>query len=207
MRFCYCYFCLLKIAGIFSDEFFHFTLSCYTYIPGIDMILAFDTYYYYDKAKTVCLAFKDWQTDSAFDIYAEVKTGIEQYIPGEFYKRELPCIISVLKNFDLKDVECIIVDGYVYLDDNLRPGLGAHLYEALDKRVPVIGVAKTNFATLNTNKSCLLRGKSVRPLFITSAGVDLNKATMLIKNMTGENRIPTLLKKLDAFTKELTTIN
>ncbi len=44
--------------------------------------------------------------------------------------------------------------------------------------------------------------KSIKPLFITSIGIDLEEATKLIKNMNGQNRIPTLLKKLDTLTKE-----
>lgn len=168
------------------------------------MILAFDTYYNHHTAKTVCLSFKDWQTDSDFKAYSAITTGVEQYLPGQFYKRELPCILSLLHHFDVADIEYIIVDGYVYLDDSFKPGLGAHLYDALHKQVPIIGVAKTNFATIDINKNCLLRGKSAKPLFITATGVDLAKATMLIKSMAGENRIPTLLKKLDTLTKEYT---
>ena len=51
------------------------------------MILAFDTYYYTDKAKTVCLSFKDWTDDTYYRVYSEVHHGIEEYEPGEFYKR------------------------------------------------------------------------------------------------------------------------
>jgi endonuclease V-like protein UPF0215 family len=42
----------------------------------------------------------------------------------------------------------------------------------------------------------------MRPLYITSIGIDLDYATELIKNMKGNNRIPTLLKTLDTLTKE-----
>ena len=39
----------------------------------------------------------------------------------------------------------MIIDGYVWLDAHHRPGLGAILHEALTRRVPVVGVAKTMF--------------------------------------------------------------
>lgn len=166
------------------------------------MILAFDSYYFDNKAKTVCISFDDWTTDKNFKVYSEIIENNEEYKSGEFYKRELPCILSLLEKIEIKDVDTIIVDGYVYLDDNNKPGLGGYLYTQLNAQIPVIGVAKTNFASLDKNKQQLLRGKSKKPLYITSIGLGLDKATKLIENMNGPNRIPTLLKTLDALTKE-----
>lgn len=168
------------------------------------MILAFDTYYFADKAKTVCLVFGHWGDTENFEIHTEILGNIAAYTPGEFYKRELPCILSLLKTIDRNDIETIIIDGFVYLDDDLKPGLGGHLYKELQGKVPVIGVAKTNFATIEKNKRTLLRGKSDRPLFITSIGIDVDKATELIKNMSGPYRVPSLLKTLDTLTKQIT---
>lgn len=166
------------------------------------MILAFDTYYFENKAKTVCLEFNKWDESKNFKIYQEIIGNIQEYTSGEFYKRELPCILSLLDKIEIKNVEIIIIDGFVYLNDEFKFGLGAYLYEKLNKEIPVIGVAKTNFATIEENKITLLRGKSNKPLFITSIGIDLNKAYEKIKRMHGEYRIPTLLKELDKITKE-----
>ena len=80
--------------------------------------------------------------------------------------------------------------------------MGGHLHQHLKSRIPIIGVAKTNFASLENSKRHLLRGKSLSPLYITSIGIDLDEATELIKYMSGPNRIPTLLKTLDTLTKE-----
>ena len=170
----------------------HFTLL---------MILAFDTYYYDDKAKTVCLAFEQWTDDKATAIYTEILDHIAEYVPGEFYKRELPCILSLLKTIDCSLVETIIVDGFVYLDDDNKLGLGGHLYHALDAKIPVIGVAKTNFATIVNNKRPVERGISKSPLYITAIGTDLNQAAEHIATMHGEFRLPTLLKEMDRLTK------
>jgi exodeoxyribonuclease-5/deoxyribonuclease V len=166
------------------------------------MILAFDTYYYNDLAKTVCISFDNWNNEEKFQIYNEIIESIEEYQSGEFYKRELPCILSLLDKIETQNITTIIIDGFVYLDDNQRLGLGGHLYQQLQGKIPIIGVAKTNFATLEKNKRQLLRGKSIKPLYITSIGIDLDYATELIKNMKGNNRIPTLLKTLDTLTKE-----
>lgn len=166
------------------------------------MILAFDTYYYDNKAKTVCLEFEKWSENKNFKIYTEIIDNVEEYIPGEFYKRELPCIISLLNKCDLKNIEVIIVDGFVYLDDENKFGLGGYLYEKLNKKIPIIGVAKTNFATIEKHKKPLFRGESKKPLFITAIGIELDDAVQKIESMNGEYRIPTLLKELDRLTKE-----
>ncbi len=166
------------------------------------MILAFDTYYFDNKAKTVCLSFEDWTASEDFKVYSEILEEIEDYTSGEFYKRELPCILSLLKTIDNSEIEAIIVDGFVFLDDDNKLGLGGYLYQKLDSKIPIIGVAKNNFATIEKQKRVLLRGESAKPLFITSIGIDLDLATSYIQSMAGVFRIPTLLKQLDTLTKE-----
>lgn len=167
------------------------------------MILAFDTYYFDNRAKTVCLSFDDWDATHPAAFYTEIHEGIAEYVPGQFYKRELPCILSLLQQVSLVDVEAIIVDGYVYLDDEQKPGLGYYLHEALQHNIPVIGVAKSNFTTLNKFKLPLLRGDSANPLFITSVGTELQIAADNIAAMAGPYRIPALLKMLDMETKSI----
>lgn len=166
------------------------------------MILAFDTAYSGNRARTVCVVFQDWTDWAPANVHSENIEGIADYEPGQFYKRELPCILSLLKTIALDDVEAIIVDGFVVLDDTGLPGLGAHLHAALDGRVPVIGVAKTNFATIHAAKMEVLRGDSARPLYITATGMDLALAADHIRSMHGAHRLPDLLKALDQLTKE-----
>jgi deoxyribonuclease V len=166
------------------------------------MILAFDTYYFDQKAKTICLEFAEWNEDKNFKIHSEIIDNVEEYIPGEFYKRELPCILSLLKQIDLSTIDVIVVDGFVYLNDENKYGLGAYLYEKLNGEIPIIGVAKTNFASIEKNKKALYRGDSKKPLYITSIGIDLDEAYKKVESMAGEFRFPTLLKELDRLTKE-----
>lgn len=124
------------------------------------------------------------------------------YIPGEFYKRELPCILKVIEKVNLAELEAIIIDGYVFIDNEKKFGLGGYLWESLNKKLPVIGVAKTSYMGNKDTIVELLRGESKNPLYISSIGIELNKAVELIKSMHGEYRIPTLLKELDKLTKQ-----
>ncbi|WEK70576.1 MAG: endonuclease V [Candidatus Chryseobacterium colombiense] len=169
------------------------------------MNLVFDTYYFdKDKANTICLAFENWESPFPDRKFSEIKEGVEEYVPGQFYRRELPCILSLLEKIkpQIDKISCIIIDGFVYLDDDMSPGLGKHLYDALNSEIPVIGVAKTNFATVEKYKLALKRGSSETPLYISSVGIDMNKAHDLIRKMHGEHRMPTLLKKVDILTRQ-----
>jgi deoxyribonuclease V len=166
------------------------------------MILAVDTYYTDDRAHTVAVLFEAWTDARPTEVISAWREGIAAYEPGQFYKRELPCILDLLRQVDLSPLEAIVIDGFVVLDDAGSPGLGAHLYEALEKRVPVIGVAKTNFATIHAAKIEVLRGDSVRPLYITATGMDLALAADHIRAMHGAYPLPDLLKALDQLTKE-----
>jgi len=171
------------------------------------MIYAFDTFYYPDYAKTVCIAFEQWDSETESFIYSENTEIRSDYESGAFYKRELPCILSLLKKIDLKDGDLIIVDGYVTLDNNGKIGLGDYLYEALHKKYPVIGIAKNEFASEDNMRKTIFRGESKTPLFLTAKGIDADKTKINVENMHGAYRIPTLLKKLDQLTREKDELN
>ncbi len=166
------------------------------------MILAFDTYYFEDKAKTICLAFNKWTDSDPIKIYEEIITGVAKYEPGSFYKRELPCILSLLEKISLDKIDLIIVDSYVILDDKGKLGLGGHLFNELNNQIPIIGVAKSGYKEIKNNVRELLRGESKKPLYISAMGIELNLAFEYIKSMHGNYRIPTLLQIMDSKTKE-----
>ncbi|HTJ32378.1 MAG TPA: endonuclease V [Dactylosporangium sp.] len=121
---------------------------------------------------------------------------VAPYEPGSFYKRELPAIRAVLAA--TAPVELLIVDGYVDLDPGGRPGLGAHVHEALG--LPVIGVAKTSFHTA-THAVEVVRGEAVKPLFVTAAGLPLATAAEWVRAMRGEYRLPDALRRVDALAR------
>lgn len=121
---------------------------------------------------------------------------ITAYRPGRFFERELPAIRAVLAtetNLDL-----VVVDGYVDLDPDGRPGLGAHLHGELS--LPVIGVAKTSFRSA-THAIPILRGQATRPLYITAAGIAPDRAAALVAGMAGPYRIPDALRRVDALSR------
>lgn len=165
------------------------------------MLAAFDTYYTDAQAKTVCVLFEHWPDAAPTQVLVDVLDDVPAYEPGAFYKRELPCILRLLKQVEIATLQAIVIDGFVILDDAGKPGLGGHLYEQLNGRVPVIGVAKTNFATNTVNKQEVLRGESLRPLYITALGISLQQAAEHIHTMHGEHRMPTLLRHLDTLTR------
>ena len=165
------------------------------------MILAVDVHYERNHAVTGGALFRRW--DDAFpdiEIVSELDE-INQYEPGEFYKRELPCILKLLKDHSLNP-EYIIIDGYVYLDGHSSPGLGKYLFDALEGNIPVIGVAKSHYKNIPQDYG-LLRGKSKKPLFITAVGTSLSQAKRFLLKMHGENRIPTLLKHVDTLCRDI----
>ncbi len=166
------------------------------------MILAFDTHYFDDKAKTVAIQFENWTDEVPHQVYSEILSDIQPYESGEFYKRELPCIVSLLKQVDLTFIDIIVVDGFVVLDDKGALGLGGYLYDALDQKIPVIGVAKNNFAKIDALKIPIQRGDSKKPLYITAKGISLQQAASYIQDMHGEFRFPTLLKEVDRLGRE-----
>lgn len=165
------------------------------------MIYAFDTYYFDDKARTACVAFHDWADAEPAGIYVRFRNDVEVYESGEFFRRELPCILDVLAEIDLQDGDVIVVDGYVTLNDEGKLGLGGYLYRELGGRIAVIGVAKTLFNQPNSKRMALERGGSKKPLYITAEGMDLQEAYDNICGMHGEYRMPTLLKKMDQLSR------
>jgi len=165
------------------------------------MKLVIDVGYHGQVATAAGVLFENWRDAKPAQ---ELRIPIEDvapYEPGLFYKRELPCIMKLLESVN-DELDAIVVDGFVWLSndaENPKPGLGAYLYEKLDKKVDVIGVAKTQF--VGSGAAQLLRGKSKRPLFVSAAGIDLVEAIHLVNSMHGPNRIPTLLKRVDQLSR------
>ena len=152
-----------------------------------------------ENAVVACIGCKKWSDNTPSYLKKDFIEPILPYESGSFYKRELPCLLTALQNLD--NIEYIVVDGYVWLDEPTHWGLGMYLYEALEKRVPIIGVAKNRFG--NTPKECeLLRGESLKPLYITSVDISLDKAKEFIAQMSGKYRFPTLLKEVDTLCRQ-----
>ena len=165
------------------------------------MFLALDVAYTATHGRAIALAFATWDAAAPLATYSATTSPIAAYEPGDFYRRELPCLLAVLEEVDLTAVRCLLVDGYVTLGPEQRPGLGQHLYKAFGCQVPVVGVAKTRFAGVAPQVAPVLRGHSRNPLYVTSAGLPLAEAAAGVAAMHGQHRLPTLLKRLDDLTK------
>jgi deoxyribonuclease V len=159
------------------------------------MIAAVDVCYSDTGATAGGVLFTHWTSEQPALELREFIEQVEPYEPGSFYKRELPCLLKLLEPVK-GQVETIIVDGYVWLGPENRPGLGARLYETLGEQTPVIGVAKSIFGGA-TNAEAVLRGRSKRQLYVTAAGMDPVIVAKNIQVMHGPHRIPTLLKRVD----------
>jgi deoxyribonuclease V len=164
------------------------------------VIAALDVSYGARVAAAACVLFDRWEDAAPKDTRVALLTEVAPYEPGAFYRRELPCLRAVLAQVGAP-LSAIVVDGYVFLSADGRPGLGAHLFEALDRSTPVVGVAKTSF-TGAAFAEPVLRGESARPLYVTAAGIDAVVAAGLIRAMHGPHRLPTLLQRVDRLSRD-----
>jgi deoxyribonuclease V len=121
---------------------------------------------------------------------------VAAYVPGRFFQRELPPLRAVFDG--VTGIELLIIDGYVDLAPEGKPGLGARVHAVLG--VAVVGVAKTPFATA-THALPVLRGQATRPLYVTAAGMPAAEAAELVRGMSGEFRIPDALREVDALAR------
>ena len=164
------------------------------------MIAVVDVDYRDACAIAACVLVNDW-TDAEPELeIVESIAHVEDYVPGQFYKRELPCLLAVLaKSPHL--IETIVIDGYVWLGPD-KPGLGAHLFDALGRSMKVVGVAKTKFLSAADVAIDVLRGGSKSPLAVSAAGFDLTGAGNHVRSMHGEFRIPSLIKRVDRLCRD-----
>ncbi|MCU0655959.1 MAG: endonuclease V [Polyangiaceae bacterium] len=162
------------------------------------MLLCLDVDYRDRGAVAAGVLFEGWSSVVASRELIAPLPEVNPYVPGSFYLRELPCLLAVLALLEphlSSALEALLIDGYVWLDGAGRKGLGAHLFEHLQGRLPVIGVAKTSFA--GSAALPLVRGHSKRPLWITSAGLDPEVAARHVATMHGPHRIPLMLQRVD----------
>lgn len=172
--------------------------------------LAIDIYYEEDSAHVVGIMFESLEHDSVpseiYECFSAVESG---YISGQFYKRELPPIIDLLENYIglsriSAEVEMIILDGFYMLSNN-NEGLGKHLESYLDSKgikVEIMGIAKSGVSSFSQFAQSCIRGKhgTTSPLWVNGS-VRGKNYSKLVKKMSGEYRLPDILKYLDNLTK------
>lgn len=153
-----------------------------------------------DSATVAGILYREWESDQVEMTLVKEISQVATYEPGNFYKRELPCLLSLFNGIEYS-IDVIVIDGFVTLGTENKPGLGFHLYQKLDKKIPIIGAAKNKFTNTSAETE-IYRGKSKNPLYITSIGIPLQDAKSKISNMHGGFRIPTLLKQVDQLCRE-----
>jgi len=158
------------------------------------MIAALDVHYDdgVSSALAAAVVFQNWEDEEPLREYTVCRNGIAAYIPGQFFQRELPCLLAVLSVIQ-EPINVVVIDGYVSLGD--KPGLGIHLWEALKRQTAVVGVAKTRFHSASAAE--VFRGLSKTPLFVTAVGMEVAEAAAKIVTMAGPHRNPLLLKRVD----------
>ena len=162
------------------------------------MIAAFDVHYAGGGcAWAAAVLFHGYTDARPVSEYVAFIDRVSPYESGQFFRRELPCILRLLDRLDELPHE-MIVDGYVMLGD--LPGLGRSLFDSLQGRIPVVGVAKSLYREASAVE--VFRGGSRRPLYVTTAGLDPCERSASIASMHGAHRIPTLLKRVDLLARQ-----
>lgn len=134
------------------------------------------------------LVYDHWKADKPRHVYRVDVGPVDEYQPGEFYRRELPALLKIIEGS--VPVTTVVIDGYVNLPD--RPGLGAHLHFATG--LPVLGIAKKYYEGINLSAG-VLRGKSEKPLWVTAVGVD--NPQQIVRELPGQYRLPEWVKLAD----------
>lgn len=159
-----------------------------------------DVAYRDNTAVTACVAFNGWTDSRPSAVHTRPMDGIADYIPGKFYERELPCLLDVLDRMDTS-FEVLVIDGFVHLKPPRIKGLGAYLAESIRYPVAVIGVAKSPLAIADRFVP-VLRGRSRKPLLVSSINMPVQRAADLIAGMHGDYRLPALIKMADQAARE-----
>jgi deoxyribonuclease V len=159
---------------------------------------------HYDEAEGRALAaaviFASWADEAPARTRVRWHQGLEPYVSGELYRRELPCLLPLLEEVRRETrLDVVLVDGHVDLGE-ARPGLGRHLFEALRGEVEVVGVAKRPFE--GALSLPVRRGRSERPLWVSSTR-SAEDASRQVAAMHGAGRIPTLLRLVDRLARGL----
>ncbi len=159
----------------------------------------------YDEARRIAhgamVGFDAWGDEATTCEHTASVALTAPYEPGALWKRELDALLAALAKA-ARAPTTLVVDGYVELDADGAPGLGAHLHAALGGAATVIGVAKNPLRSFPT-ATRVSRGASARPLFVTARGIAAEDAARAILAMHGAFRIPTQIRRVDQLARRV----
>ncbi|WP_201607265.1 endonuclease V [Psychrobacter immobilis] len=148
-----------------------------------------------DSAKVAGIRFQGIEINEILSEHTVNVNNVAPYESGQFYKREMPCLLALINQIK-EPFDVIIIDGYVFLDSVGKAGLGKYLYDNLANKKPIIGIAKNHFYDI-TEDYAVWRGISKRPLYVTSIGINITTAKEMVSKMEGEHRIPKMAADVD----------
>lgn len=162
-----------------------------------------DVHYREDNGEIIAhvagVRFTGIEANAIFNEYSIVVNDVAPYQSGQFYKREMPCLLALIEQIN-EPYDVIIIDGYVYLDGKNEAGLGKYLYDNLAVKKPIIGFAKNRFRGISDDYA-VWRGTSKHPLYVTSVGVDIAEAKNLVQALEGKHRLPDIIKQVDKLSR------
>lgn len=165
------------------------------------MLCALDVHYEPAATRVAAVEFRGWSDADAEREHVLSLPAAAPYVPGQFYRRELPPLLAVIAAL-AAEPEVLLVDGHVWLEPG-RPGLGAHLHAALGGRPKVVGLAKTAFGGAGGVWREVYRGTSRQALWVDAVGWDHGAAADAVRSMHGPFRLPTLLRRVDQLSRGL----
>lgn len=163
------------------------------------MLCCTDVAYGTDRAVAAAVLFSEWDSVTPLRTLTVEVDQVLPYRSGHFFERELPCLVKLLESIK-EPLDCVIVDGFVWLGPE-RPGLGHYLANELPVKTSVVGVAKNHFEG-NSLAHPVCRGASQKALWVTAERMELSQAVKQVERMSGQFRIPTLLKLVDRLCRE-----
>ena len=173
---------------------------CYTDIEGSNKT----------NCSIAALLFDQFESKEIIKSYhVDLITNVAEYVSGEFYKKEMPCLQYMWNNLpqNIKNqIDTVIVDSLYDLWDG-RPGMGHHFHDWLISEgynVEVMGIAKKKFKDNSLYITKVIRGNdSTTPLNVN--GSDKTKDyKKIVQSMAGDYRIPYMVKEVDKLSRTKT---
>lgn len=165
--------------------------------------VAFDVHYYDNFAIVGFVLFENELSSEPYKTGQIRCDSVEPYISGQFYKRELPCLLKAVEEIK-EQINLIYIDANVWLDDD-KKGLGKYLFDSINHTIPVIGVSKSCFNKETELIRPVHRQSSKNPLYVSSVGIELENACEKVKMMNGDFRLPKMIKLADSVCRNIIT--
>ena len=91
-------------------------------------------------------------------VVTAISDEIGEYIPGQFYKRELKSVELIIAQLEVSQIKLIVVDGYADFGTD-KLALGAYVFEKYN--IPVIGIGKNKFEGLEADDCIVIKPTNI----------------------------------------------